>query len=282
MQLPSRRAYHVIYDNSLLDALQYASEHDWTGIVPDFNVPHFSPEKFSTKEKEKLREVSTQLKIEWGFHAPADDISLYITYPPIKKAIIEYMKQIIDFIREISWKKTNLVIHAGTPPSFKQAGDRTDTFDEIHNEVYSDALVSTIHDLIDYALPDVTIAIENHEWTSLTRKLVKKLIREGLKLCLDIVKLYNSNNQALKDDDWMIFIENSKAIEVIHIHDWINELGSHQIVGNGRIDFVPALKLLSELEHPAQYVFEVRPRSAAQQSLHRFSGLLKELNINLI
>lgn len=282
MQLPSRRAYHVIYDNSLLDALQYASEHDWTGIVPDFNVPHFSPEKFSKKEKERLREVSTQLKIEWGFHAPADDISLYITYPPIKKAIIEYMKQIIDFIREVSWKNTNLVIHAGTPPSYKQAGERTDKFTEIHDEVYSNTFLSTIRKLIDYALPDIAITIENHAWNFLTRRLVRKLIRTGLKLCLDIAKLYDSNNQALKDDDWMIFIENSNAIEVVHIHDWINELGSHQIVRKGTIDFAPALQLLSELTQPIQYVFEVRPRSAAQESLHRFAGLLKELNINLV
>ena len=282
MQLPSRRAYHVIYDTSILDALNYASRHNWTGIVPDFHVPHFSPEKFSLADKKKLLEVSTHLNIEWGFHAPADDTSLYITYPSIKKGIIEYMKQLIDFAREVSWKETNLVIHAGKIPSFKQTGEKTDKFSEIYNDVYSDALDSTIRKLIDYAHPDVAIAIENHAWNSLTRKVVRSLIPSGLKLCLDIAKLYDSDTLAFKDDDWMVFFEHSEDIEVVHVHDWINGLQSHQIVGKGSIDFEPSLQLLSKLTQPVQYVFEVRPRTAAQESLQQFAGLLEELNIDLL
>ena len=282
MRLPSRRAYHVIYDNSLLDALSYANANDWTGIVPDFNVPHFSPERFSSTHREKLLETSRHLNIEWGFHAPADDISLYITYPPIKKAIIEYMKQIIDFARDVSWKETNLVIHAGKPPSFKQAGDRTDKFSEIHRDEYSDAFDSTIRELIDYAHPDVTIIIENHAWNSITRTIVRKLIPSGLKLCLDIAKVYDSNTHALNDDDWTLFTENSKTIEVVHVHDWINGLGGHQIVRKGVIDFNSTLQVLSKLTQPVQYVFEVRPRTAAQESLQRFGALLEDLNIDLV
>jgi hypothetical protein len=281
MQLPSRRAYHVIYDKSLLDALNYASEHDWTGIVPDFNVPRFSPNRFSSADRAKLLEISTLLNIEWGFHAPADDISLYITHSPIQKAIVEYMKQIIDFARDVSWNKTNLVIHAGKPPSFKQAGDTIDKFTEIHSDVYANALESTILELVDYAHPNVAVSIENHAWNSLTRKVVRNLIPRGLKLCLDIAKLYKSS-QNLIDDDWMIFNENSESIEVVHVHDWMNGLQSHQIVGKGTIDFQQSLRLLSSLEKPAQYVFEVRPREAAQESLHRFGVLLKDLNLNLV
>jgi sugar phosphate isomerase/epimerase len=281
MQIPTRRAYHVVYDSSLLDALKYASEHNWTGIVPDFNVPHFSPEKFSSTDREKLLEVSTNLNIEWGFHAPGDDISLYDTYPPIRKGINEYIKQIIDFAREVSANQTNLVIHVGTPPSFKQAGDGTDKFSETHHDLYAETLSTNILNLIDYAYPDVDITLENHAWISLTREVVRTLIRKGLKLCLDIVKLY-SPNLVLKEDDWMIFAENCEVIEVVHIHDFIVGLGSHQIVGKGVIDFEPSLRLLANLIQSAQYVFEVRPKNAAQESLNRFTGLLKDLNLNLV
>lgn len=280
MQLPSRRAYHVIYDDSVLDALKYASENSWTGIVPDFNVPNFSPEKFSSTDREKFLEVSTRLNIEWGFHAPADDISLYSPYPPIRNGILDYFRQIIDFIREVSTNPSNLVIHAGKPPSFRKAGERTNEFIEIHRDIYTETLFSSIASLIDYAHPDVAITLENHAWNYLTRGVIKSLISKGLKLCLDIAKLYDSN-QVLRDDDWKIFTDNYEAIEVVHVHDWISELGSHQIVRNGSINFEPALQLLSSLVQPAQYVFEVRPRTAAQQSLHQFEKLLKDLNMNL-
>ena len=76
--------------------------------------------------------------------------------------------------------------------------------------------------------------------------------------------------------------ENVEKIEVVHIHDWIKGLKSHQIVRDGEIDFKPSLQLLSTLTRPAQYVFEVRPRSAAQESLNAFVDLLKELNIELV
>jgi hypothetical protein len=173
------------------------------------------------------------------------------------------------------------VIHAGNHPSFKQAGDRIDKFGETHHDQYFETLSSNILNIIDYAHPDIAIALENHAWNHLTREVARKLIPDGLKLCLDIAKLYDSN-QALIENDWMIFNKNCGSIEVVHVHDWVNGLQSHQIIGTGSIDFEQSLRLLSGLEAPAQYVFEVRPRTAAHESLHRFAGLLKDLNINLI
>jgi hypothetical protein len=81
---------------------------------------------------------------------------------------------------------------------------------------------------------------------------------------------------------WALFIENTEAIEVVHIHDWVNGLQSHQIVGEGEIDFETSMQLLSGLKQPVQYVFEVRPRKSAQESLERFANLLKDLNFNLL
>ena len=62
---PSRRAYHVIYDISLQDALKFASTSGWTGIVPDMGVPRFSPERFSKKERSNLRDLSESYFALW-------------------------------------------------------------------------------------------------------------------------------------------------------------------------------------------------------------------------
>ena len=86
----------MIYDSSLQDALKFASTSGWTGIVPDMGVPRFSPERFSKKERSNLRDLSESFGIEWGFHAPGDDVSLFTTYSPIRSAIMQYFKEIID------------------------------------------------------------------------------------------------------------------------------------------------------------------------------------------
>ena len=280
MHLPARRAYHVIYDTSLTDALQFASSNNWTGIVPDFGVPRFSPERFLPEMREKLREMSSTLSLEWGFHAPGDDLSLTTTYPPVRLAIIEYLKQIIDFARDVSDSATNLVVHAGLPPSFGKADGEKDAFLKNNLELYLRTLSENISELIEYGRPDVHIALENHAWNHMVREAIGILLSAGLRLCLDIPKLYGPD-LAVKSEDWAIFQEYRNAIEVVHVHDWSKKHGSHQVVGTGSIDFEPSLRLLTGLHRPVQYVFEVRPRESAQDSLSNFSRILKGIGISL-
>ena len=102
MRFPNNRAYHVIYDDSLADAVKYASENNWTSIVPDIGVPAFSPERITSDERAYLRGMSRNLSIGWGFHAAGDNVSLFSTYPPIRAGIIQYFKQTINLAREIS------------------------------------------------------------------------------------------------------------------------------------------------------------------------------------
>lgn len=280
MHLPARRAYHVIYDTSLIDALQYASCNNWTGIAPDLGVPQFSPERVLPKMREDLREMSSTLSLEWGFHAPGDDLSLTTTYPPVRLAIIEYMKQIIDFARDVSGSGTNLVVHAGLPPSFRKAGGEKDAFLKSNHELYLQTLCENLSELIEYGRPDVHIALENHAWNHMVCEAIRTLLPAGLRLCLDIPKLYGPD-LGIKSEDWAIFQGNKNAIEVVHVHDWSKGHGSHQVVGTGSIDFEPSLRLLTGLHHPAQYVFEVRPRESAQDSLSNFSRILEGTGISL-
>ncbi|MHA2213612.1 MAG: sugar phosphate isomerase/epimerase family protein [Candidatus Thorarchaeota archaeon] len=281
MPLPSNRAYHVVYDNSLEDALNYASENDWTSIVPDIGVPRFTPEGYNQEQRSSLRDLSQELAVGWGFHAPGDDVSLSTTYAPVKTAIIHYFKRIVDFARSVSAAKTNIVVHAGIPPSLKQARMMTDDFVKAFYGDFLNTLVGNLLELLEYASPDVEIVLENHQWTPLIHDAVRSLIPEGLKLCLDIPKLYDSTGR-IKDKDWTLLHEHRRAVSVVHIHDWSERYGSHQIVGEGSIDFEPPLRFLTEIaSSPIQYVFEVRDRENAQQSLRNFEKLAEGLGMNL-
>ena len=281
MRFPTRRAYHVIYDDDLIDALTYAHDNNWNGIVPDIGVPSFSPERLSSEERAKLRDLSRNYSIEWGFHAPCDDVSLLSSYPPIRTGIITYFKQIINLAREISIGPTNVVVHAGDTPSFRKAGNQPlDGFRESHREVYETTLRKNLSELLEHARPHVRLVIENHNWTPLVREAIEHLIPQGLKLCLDIPKLYGPDLK-IKTEDWSLFQRYQGSIEVVHIHDVIPQIGSHQVVGNGLVDFEPTLRFLSKLSTKPQYVFEVRPREEAQRSLTNIGQMMNIFNLDL-
>ncbi|MHA2158215.1 MAG: sugar phosphate isomerase/epimerase family protein [Candidatus Thorarchaeota archaeon] len=269
----------MIYDESMMDAVKYASENNWTSIVPDIGIPAFSPEKISSEERTQLRETSRDLSIGWGFHAAGDNVSLFSTYPSIRAGIIQYFKQTINLAREISTGPTNVVVHAGEPPKFRKARNQPGNFNEIHHDIYAQTLRENLAELVEYASPHVKIAIENTGWTPQIRDVVKHLLPSGLKICLDIPKLYNSNFKII-EEDWNFIQEHRGFIEVVHIHDIHPTLGSHQVVGEGVADFERHLHFLSELPTKPQYVFEVRPREAANESLENVAALMEILHLN--
>ncbi|MFW9980658.1 MAG: sugar phosphate isomerase/epimerase family protein [Candidatus Thorarchaeota archaeon] len=280
MLLPTRRAYHVIYDESLEDAIRYASANNWTGIVPDIGVPSFSPDRIQSEERMRLRSLSRDLSIEWGFHAPGDDVSLFTTYPPVREGIMKYFKQIINFAREVSVKPTNVVIHAGNIPSFRKSGEQNDVFSAVHRNLYMQTFRENLTQLIEHGKPNVKIVLENVEWTPLVCEVLQNLFPTGLKICLDIPKLYVPGFR-MNESDWNFMQQHRGAIEVVHIHDYHPVLKGHQIVGEGALDFERVLRFLEGLSTKPQYVFEVRPREAATQSLQNIGRLMEILKLNL-
>ena len=271
----------MIYDDSLMDSLTYASHNNWNGLVPDIGVPMFSPHLISSEERAQLRDTSRNLSIEWGFHAPADDVSLMSIYPPVRAGILSYYKQVINLAREVSIGPTNVVIHPGLPPKYSKAGnDPSESFRDKYWKEYATTLQENLSELLEHARPHVRLVIENVNWTSYVRDVIEHLIPQGLKLCLDIPKLYSADLK-IREDDWNLFQRFRSSIEVVHIHDIIPQIGSHQVVGNGLVDFEPTLRFLSGLSPKPQYVFEVRPREEAQRSLTNIGKMLSMFNLEL-
>jgi sugar phosphate isomerase/epimerase len=281
MQFPTRRAYHVVYDTSLAESIRYAAGNDWNGIVPDLGVPIFSPENISANERSVLRELSHDFSIEWGFHTPGDDVSLLSSYPPIRTGVISYFKQIINLARELSTAPTNVVVHAGVPPSFRKAGNHpSDGFSQLYQSVYAQVLRENLSELLVHARPQVRLVIENVNWTPLIREVIEHLIPQGLRLCLDIPKLYSSDMK-LKEADWNLFQRYKGSIDVVHIHDTIPQIGEHQVVGNGLINFQEILSFLNNLSSKPQYVFEIRPREEAHRSLINIAQIMNIFKFDL-
>jgi sugar phosphate isomerase/epimerase len=280
MRLPARRAYHVIYDASLRDALAYAKEHNWTEIVPDLGVPRFFHTEYSEDDRAELRANSKTLNIEWGFHAPGDDVSFFTAYPPIRESILSYFREIIDFARSVSNGQTNIVVHCGKIPSYHKSPGYAPSFRQEHHEFYREVFYENLHSLIEYGGQDVSIVLENISWNPLVLEVIDDLVPKGLKLCLDIPKLF-THELHLIEADWRTFQKQKSAIEVVHLHDMSSKLKSHLIIGSGSIDFEEFLRFLSEIDRSLQYVMEVRPREAANESLQVFEELLEKFDVSL-
>jgi sugar phosphate isomerase/epimerase len=263
----------VIYDSTLKEALHYASKADWTGIAPDLGVPRFSPERITDIEQAELRELSAEYSLEWNLHAPGDDVSLFSTYPPIRHAILGYFKQVIDLARSVSAGVSCVTVHVGSLPSFRKAGERDDAFRSEHRDVYATTLRENLLALTEYAAPDTLVAVENVAWNETVREVLEGLVDRGLRLCLDIPKMYDANG--LKQEDWDLFRRHKTSIEVVHVHDVRPGLGSHQVVGQGTLNFKEIIHMLSSLSIRPNYVFEVRPRELAEASLHEFGRIME-------
>ncbi|NHJ12350.1 MAG: sugar phosphate isomerase/epimerase [Candidatus Thorarchaeota archaeon] len=278
MRNPSRRGYHVVYDESIQGALEYAYKNDWTAIVPDLGVPTFFPNRFSASSRTKLRKLSEELSVEISLHAPGDDVSLFTAYPSIRSAVIDHFKEIIQFARDINSSPTNVVVHSGRPPSFRQSGQESDIFVDQWRDFYATTLRDNLSELLKCGGTDISIVLENHQWTDLVHDAIDELVSNGLQLCFDIPKMFFPKVNA-RDLD--VFNRHKEAISVIHVHDQDEVTGSHQVVGQGIIDFEPAIRFLSGIPRRALYVFEVRPREKADESLSGFSQMLSKYNVSL-
>jgi sugar phosphate isomerase/epimerase len=82
--------------------------------------------------------------------------------------------------------------------------------------------------------------LENLSWTPIVHEAIEEMVPRGLKLCLDIPKLYTPK---FSEEDWAIFEKHKDAIEVVHIHDRNDLYGQHQVVGDGSIYFERPLRL---------------------------------------
>jgi sugar phosphate isomerase/epimerase len=94
---------------------------------------------------------------------------------------------------------------------------------------------------------------------------------ERIFLSWDIAKTYNRQIQLdteVEDFMW----KHSARIREIHAHDIIKNFRSHQIVGDGEIDFTRYLELFKRPE--VAVTFEVRPREAALLSRDRLMAFL--------
>lgn len=267
--------YQAVYDKDFQDAILYTANNGFDYVCFDLNVPRFYIDKLGDRELGEIRSQAENVGIRLAFHAPGDNISLYTDYPAIRRGILEHFTSIIHAAEKLHAR--HVTIHPGICPSLKQANKNEDDFAEEYFDYFQSVLYDNISHLASQT-QDVMLCIENFNFTPLTMAVVEKLLvsNDRCFLTWDIAKTYDRElrlDRAVEDFMW----EHIGRIREVHAHDIIRGFRSHQVIGEGELDFSRYSSVF--LRPDVSVTFEVRPREAARVSRSRLIALLNVSNI---
>lgn len=262
-RIRSRIGYHVVYDKSIEDAIDYASANGFTSIQVDLTMPKFFSEKYVKATRRQIRDYAKKRNVELTLHLPGEDFSLQTLHPKIRSAIVKRVKEVIDFANDIS--ATRVTIHPGTVPVFSMPGLGDVPITEQYPDLHKEALENALRELSRYAKGKTCLCIENSPFSKIVMDVLDKLLsdEENIFLAWDIAKTYNRDG-SLKVDVEEFFLKHLDKVRECHLHDRSEE-GPHDVIGKGKIDFARYLNLLGDLD--VGYTIEVRPRERALHCL---------------
>jgi len=145
---------------------------------------------------------------------------------------------------------------------------------KIDLSLYKAALVKNLGRIVDIAAGHFMLCIENYGLNDIAMPVLQSYLDSGdVSLCWDIAKTFNDIDVDRGIENFLI--RNIEHIREVHLHD-LSALGkSHQVIGDGIIDFSHYLSLLSRAD-VVEYCIEVRPREKAKESLERLQYIFTE------
>lgn len=263
-------SYHVVYDESIADAIEFASRNGFSGIQVAMESPHLSFENLSPEDKAEIRQRREDLGIRITLHGPDNVASLLQSNPQIRKGILSYYSDLFVFANDIGAILTT--IHIGHPIIYPTDTIPETRFPEVDIRYYRKTLEENLQSIVDLAHGKVYICIENYLLEDFVLQvLVKYLAEDKLGLCWDIAKTFNKDG-GINEPLQHYLKENHFAIRQVHLHDIDSKGRSHRIVGTGIIDFGYHLEFLSDVD-VWDYCIEVRPREKAVESLENLKRI---------
>jgi len=264
---------NIIFDKEIYSAIDFASENGFSSIELWPVAPQFLIENYSKKERTKIAKYAEKKKVQIQLHAP-EDLNLFSTPQKIRKANLDYYKDLIDFGKDI--KATTLTIHPGKTTVFTFPSMKIVPLFCSYPEYFLPFFKKNLEVLCNYAKNKVKLCIENADYFEepLMKVISDILSKKKLFLTWDIAKSYNKDG-TIKQREIDFFLKNIKYIKNIHLHDATSAPGHHEIIGKGFVDFKFFFEKLKNLD--VNYIIEVRPHSNAIKSR---ANLLKILGHN--
>ncbi len=264
----AKLSYHAVYDESILDALNWAADNGFSGVQLAVQVPHFQVLGLARSECKKIRDILERKNLRLTLHAHDDNVSLLETDTSLRQGILDYYGRLIETAHRLT---TEIVtIHLGAPPTFPTDDETALQYPMNDLQGWQAAATASLEELVALTTAGPLICIENVNLSPLVREVLQPFLdSKRLGLCWDIAK-------SEADTKLEAYLRRNLAhIKQVHLHD-IDDAGrSHRIIGTGRIDFRSYLEDLSKV-NVLDYCIEVRPRESAKASLDRLKMMLAD------
>ena len=263
-------SYHAVYDNSVMEALEYARDNGFAGVQIAVESPHLSFEAVAAEDLAGIASFVEEQNALVSIHAPDQAVSLFQHSPILRDGIMRYYRALFDFAARI--KAQLVTIHIGEMTTFHTDTRREVTVPEQDLAVYRGVVAHNLNSLLEMAAGRFTLCVESYALDEFSLFLLKPYLDEGqIALSWDIAKTWNK--PALE----RFFFSSIDRVKQVHLHDIrTDERGnqrSHCVIGSGEIDFSYYLNRLAEAK-VLDYCIEVRPREKAKESLAALRTLL--------
>ncbi|MEM3029154.1 MAG: TIM barrel protein [Thermoproteota archaeon] len=266
----SRIGFHSVYEKSIREAVDLAYKHGFSSVQVETAMPIFFPEKYTFRARREIATYAADRNIVLKIHAPGEDFSLQTLHSPIHRAIVERLKEIIDFASDLEAKI--VTIHPGVVPVFTLPGKGDVPIDVQYPQLHVQALKTALLELSDYSKGRILFCVENSPLTPTVMNVLSSMLKDNkVSLTLDLAKLYKSDGTTHRNVE-NFFLKNLDKVRECHLHDKTRK-GGHQIIGRGFVDFKRYLKTLSNYD--LEYTIEVRPFENALVSLKALRKILK-------
>jgi sugar phosphate isomerase/epimerase len=262
--IQNRVSYHAVYDDSILEALQFAKTNGFAGIQIADETPHLSFERLSAAEVGRIADFIRAEGVYATLHAPDESASLFQCSRHLAAGVSNYYRALFSFAREIDARL--VTVHLGAMTVFPTDDETGRRLPQKDLPLYSSSLKRNLETLLRLADGRTMVCVENYGLGEAEFRLLEPYLgRDGLFLCWDLVK------GAGQPDIEARYLEHPEWIKQVHLHDRrrtaSGALKGHRGIGTGDIDFTRALRLLMRTATVDDFCIEVRPREKARESL---------------
>jgi len=268
LDILTRTSYHAVYDDSIIEALQFARASGFAGVQVGVEAPHLSPEHLSAADLDAVGCFCAEEGLRVSLHGPDYAVSMCETDRHLRRGAAEYLSALFDAGQRMACGA--ITLHFGQMPAWGTATTPAATLAHQDVIVLKAALRDNLRKLVDLADGRFTICMENFGLNELAQEAVEPFLRaKELALCWDLAK--SNGDQELEGFLW----RHIASVRQVHLHD-IAEGRSHQVIGTGTLDIAKYLPRLAAHE-VKDFCLEVRPREKAVESLRNLGRILLSL-----
>lgn len=269
-KLRSKIGLQILFDfSNITDAIKFAKENGFDNLELNLNNLNFYQQLNNPKERKRIRKSAEAAKIKLLFHSP-EGLSFFVPDEKIREVTLNTLKRIVDWAKEIEVER--VTIHLGTDMFFGTTGKRIPTY-EVYPDYFKNSITEVLTNIKKIAKDKTYACIENVGGFRypFVMKIIDKALGDNLALTMDIGHIHRFQGDA-REKEFKFFEDHLKYIKNCHIHDNNSEWDQHNIIGEGKIDFIPYFKMLADTD--SYLIFEVRPKESAVECLKRFNTII--------